>query len=194
MEFAKKFTLVPEDGFSKHIPPPQQLSELDKHMLQILNNKQLNDDEKVKMYYNILQKKLNLEENNPPWVAPEPKPSVDYESLIVESTPLRMQKHTRNLLPILKSNPKLLKWNEHGELIIRDQILPHTNIIDLVNLLMGHSSKKVSGQDSFLSILKEMNLPQNYIKNKHLQSTKPAKNRILRKSTAKQLNPKWLKL
>lgn len=186
MEYAKKFALVPEDSLNKHTPSPQQLSEIDRQLLKILNNRQLNDTEKVKLYYAILQNKLNLEEHNPPHV--ETKPSVDYASLILESTPQRVRKHVNNLLAILKQNAKVFKWNELGEIVIRDQTLTHSNIVDLVNMLFNNSSKKLPGQELFLTTLKELNIPQNYIRNRNLQEPKKKKSRITKPT------PKWLKL
>ncbi|GBM47984.1 hypothetical protein AVEN_34324-1 [Araneus ventricosus] len=64
MEYAKKFILVPNDQISKHVPTEETLSELDREMSAILKNKGISDDEKVKLYMQVLQKKLNILDHN----------------------------------------------------------------------------------------------------------------------------------
>lgn len=182
MEFAKKFTLIPEETLPKHTASPQQLSEFDKEMSKILNNRQLSEDEKVKLYYQILQQKLNLKEYNSTWTpqdqpesltwaSPEKaeSPAFNYEALILETVPQTMRKHANNLLTLLKTRPRELKWNEQGEVIIRDKTLSNTNIVDLVSLLFSNNSKNVEGKEPFLSTLTELNIPKHYIRNKYLQ-------------------------
>jgi hypothetical protein len=66
MEFAKKYALVSEDQLSKHIPTEKHMSDLDNEMTKILKSS-LNEHEKVRKYYEVLQKKMNLENFNLPW-------------------------------------------------------------------------------------------------------------------------------
>ncbi|GBN49655.1 hypothetical protein AVEN_160546-1 [Araneus ventricosus] len=65
MEYANKFILVPNDQFSKHAPTEDTLSELDRNMSAILKNRGIPDDEKAKLYMQILQKRtLNILDHN----------------------------------------------------------------------------------------------------------------------------------
>ncbi|GBN38846.1 hypothetical protein AVEN_265125-1 [Araneus ventricosus] len=64
MEYTKKFILVPNDQISKHVPTEDTLSELDRKMSSILNYKEISDDEKVKFYMQVLQKRLNILDHN----------------------------------------------------------------------------------------------------------------------------------
>ncbi|GBN07491.1 hypothetical protein AVEN_161198-1 [Araneus ventricosus] len=64
MEYDKKFILVPNDQISKHVATEETLSELDREMSAILKNKKISDDEKVKLYMQVLQKRLNILDHN----------------------------------------------------------------------------------------------------------------------------------
>lgn len=66
MEFATKYALVPEEDLSRHVPTKKQMSEFDVAMSKILNST-LPDHEKVHQYYELLQRKMNLQEFNTPW-------------------------------------------------------------------------------------------------------------------------------
>ena len=170
MEFGKKFILTPEEGWTKHAPTPQQLSEFDQEMSRVLNNKKLTDAEKVQQYTQILQQKLNIIEHNVPWKPAEnvSKP-VDYDSLIMESIPQNMKKHTKNLLALLKNHPQSVAWNDKGEAILKGQTIANSHIVDLMNMLVANTEKNMAGKDVFLSTLDELNVPKNFIKNRFLQ-------------------------
>ncbi|GBO19237.1 hypothetical protein AVEN_8547-1 [Araneus ventricosus] len=60
----KKYILVPKDEISKHVPTEDTLSELDREMSVILKNGRVLDDEKVKLYMQVLQKRLNIQDHN----------------------------------------------------------------------------------------------------------------------------------
>ncbi|GBN29854.1 hypothetical protein AVEN_36683-1 [Araneus ventricosus] len=64
MEYANKFILVPNNQFSKHAPTEDTLSELDRNMSAILKNRGIPDDEKAKLYMQILLKRLNILDHN----------------------------------------------------------------------------------------------------------------------------------
>ncbi|GBM71711.1 hypothetical protein AVEN_77205-1 [Araneus ventricosus] len=56
--------LVPHDEIFKHVPTEDTLSELDREMSAILKNRRVLDDEKVKLYMQFLQKRLNIQDHN----------------------------------------------------------------------------------------------------------------------------------
>jgi hypothetical protein len=57
MEHSTKMTLVPTTGAELH-----QLSELDSELTNILKNKELNQDDKIKLYTNVSGKYKKFEE------------------------------------------------------------------------------------------------------------------------------------
>ncbi|GFY04308.1 uncharacterized protein TNCV_4413961 [Trichonephila clavipes] len=58
MEHSKKFVLLPEERLQNFVS--EQLSELDEKMQSILQNKNMNDSEKVTLYLQILRKYVNF--------------------------------------------------------------------------------------------------------------------------------------
>jgi hypothetical protein len=189
MEFAKKYALVSEDQLSKHVPTQKHMSDLDNEMSRILNSS-LNEYEKLRKYYDILQKKLNMENFNLPWktstpeitshdpaikeenpIKQEPQKELCYDSMILNSVPPSMRNQANHLLQILKNHSNMLSWNEKGEISLHNQKYEHSNIGDLFNLLFTHNKKKpVKAQHEFLSVLHDMNVPKHLIKNKYLST------------------------
>ena len=68
MEAAEKFALIPEEMLSKHIPTKKEISDFDHAMLNILNSS-LPDHEKVHQYYELLKRKMNMQDFNPPRIS-----------------------------------------------------------------------------------------------------------------------------
>lgn len=207
MQYAKKYTLVPEESLSKHTPSPKQLSELDKEMSSVLNSS-MNEYEKVQRYYEILQKKMNLENFNLPWTSTvekqeereqqhqhsDKKPTIkeeDYSSIILNSVPTSFKRQAGTLLQLMGNRPDIIKWNDRGELFHRGQSLPNSNIADLFNLIFtNRKSVDVIGKTDFLKALKELNIPRYYIKNKNVML--PIKQEILTENKniiKEELNP-----
>ena len=60
----RKFAVVPYDQLNKHVVSPRQISDFDEEMSKILNNAQLSDQEKVQLYYQVMQQKFKMEEFN----------------------------------------------------------------------------------------------------------------------------------
>lgn len=191
MEHARKYALVPEDMMSQHIPDLNHMSELDKKMLHILKSK-VSDHEKVKQYYSILQHKLNLESNNPPWktitkeeeeetsqeikdqdMKKEHSIAEDYSNTILSAVPPNMKRQASTLLNILKAHPSTIRWNDKGELYLKDLKYSNSNIADLFNLIfISHKSKDLPAKEEFLQALQELNVPKHLIKNKQIHTRK----------------------
>lgn len=72
MEYATKYALVPEEEFSRHVPSKKQMTEFDVAMSRILNSS-LPDHEKVRQYYELLKRKMDLQEFNLPWIPKQPE-------------------------------------------------------------------------------------------------------------------------
>lgn len=204
MDTFKKYALVPQEVMSKHSPTEQQLTEFDKEMTQILKSS-LSEYEKVIKYYELLQRKMKMENYNLPWspekeianreTSKESEPS--YDSMILNSVPAHLMKNTTNLLSILKSQPHLIKWNDKGEISIRNQPIENSNIIDLINLISTNKKKNVKAQDEFLKTLQDMNIPRHFIKNTNLhvedkKSPFKKETSVISKRKRKSVTQKWV--
>lgn len=222
MEFAKKFVLVPEG--SKHVPTQKQMSNFDREMLKVLNST-LSDYDKVQKYYELLQNKMKMEDNNTPWktskddfseakktneespsenvneeiLFKEKKQTSDYNTEILNAVPNSLKKQASSLLQLMKKNSNYFNWNEKGEIYVKGQILPNSNLADLFNLIFTNRKNftELAGKNEFLNALTEMNIPNYYVKNKNIkqlsttildQDNKPTKRR--RKSSTKWLSLK----
>ncbi|GFU00302.1 uncharacterized protein NPIL_231861 [Nephila pilipes] len=193
MQHAKKFVLIPEDQLIKNTPSQQQMTEFDHQMSKILNSK-LPDYEKMQRYYELLRRKMNLQDYNLPGIAyenhafedehpvqkDEPvklkgeiKPKVDenYMSIILESVPKTYKNQASTLLNILKDKPNILSWNEQGEVFFRDKKYQQSNLADLFNMIFtNRKSSTITAKEEFLQTLQELNTPRHYIKNKYLKT------------------------
>ncbi|GBM14173.1 hypothetical protein AVEN_60991-1 [Araneus ventricosus] len=129
MEYAKKFILVPNDQISKHVPTEETLSELDREMSAILKNKGISDDEKIKLYMQVLQKRLNILDHNnivketiseAQHTEEEKQDLVEksdlMEHLILESAPKNLKSNTRNILNYLKKFSRLNALDSQGRI------------------------------------------------------------------------------
>ena len=183
MEHAEKFALIPEEFLSKHVPSTQQMSEFDLAMSKILNSS-LPDHEKVKQYYELLQRKMNLEEFNSPW-KPIPKqeekldeapaikhePQQEYSSIMLSTVPRNMRPRAEELLHFLKSQPNVFTWTPRGEVTYKGQKLENSNLADFLNLIFSPGKKStVKGQKEMLRAFKELGVPDSMIRNKLLLS------------------------
>lgn len=197
MEHAKKFALIPEEALSRHVLSKKQMSEFDTAMSKILNST-LPDHEKVRQYYEILKRKMDLQEFNIPLLSkpkedeepskkepikqvtlPEPETEEDF-SLILSSVPSRMKRQAQTLINFLKKHPRKFRWDKNLAVSYEGKSIPESNIADLFHLLFSVNKKTpIKAQSELLQTLQEMHVPQNLIKNKHLStkniSSKPAK-------------------
>lgn len=212
MEHAKKYALVPQEMISKHIIPSKQLSQLDRDMIQILNSA-LGDDEKLKLYYDLLQKKMNFEKFNPSIqkttnspvsqdtanqeIKEEVSPvKEENDSLILNTVPQNMRKYATNLLAVLKTRPDKIKWNDRREISYHGELFQNSNIIDLFHWLFTNKKEPISSHEEFISVLRDLNIPQCYFRNKHISCRLDSKNEMnvskSRLSKSKNKSVKWL--
>lgn len=186
MEFTRKFVLVPNDHLSKHLPTEENLSELDKEMNIILKNRNITDDEKVKLYMQVLQKKLHIYDHNNDLIKdqettynlpvddsqepinnlPSENQKEAVEDLILQSTPKNFKTNTRNILNYLKTSKNVIDWTSKGELIYKSKIIKNSNVLDLIKFMQIPSKQHdLIGKYEFQQALKEINLPISFIKN-----------------------------
>lgn len=190
MEFSK-YALIPEETLSKHIPTKKHLSDFDREMEKILNSN-LQDFEKVQLYYELLKRKTNLQEFNQPWKISEADDTMKepskveqdppkikreiienhHEQPLLDVIPTGLKKQARQLLQYLKTNPTLFHWNKRGEIIYKNNIIPNSNLADLISLILTQRSVKypLNGKEEFLNVLSEFNVPKLFIKNRNLST------------------------
>lgn len=88
-----------------------------------------------------------------------------FEREIIKSAPVKMKRKAILLLERLKRDPNI-SWNERGEAIIKGQLLPNTNINDLVqDVLRKRKSHVPRGWEAFAQSLRESNIPQDLVGN-----------------------------
>lgn len=207
----RKFLLIPED---KHVITKNHLSQLDHLMLKILNSS-LPDSEKLHRYYELLQKRMNLQHFNQPFKSnqeesvvmqesssndtvkqeePIDKASLSqdshYDSIIINSMPEKLKKKADNALTIFKTRPNLIQWTDKGEFIYKKEVIPNSNIADLLGIiLVDRKTINIPGKAEFLKLLDELNMPKQYIKNKYLNVSPVIKASPVKKKFKPNVSP-----
>lgn len=142
MEFAKKFLLIPEAKYVRHIVPDESLSDLDKEIKKILHSRQT-DAQKIRPYNEVLKKRIDLPLFNPPKKetpvevpfhlenqtsekiktsergerTAEITPRKDFiQDLIMQTVPKRMKCYAETVLQVLKENSDIISWTANGVL------------------------------------------------------------------------------
>ena len=91
---------------------------------------------------------------------------------IIYSVPKTMQNCAKLLIQKLKDHSDVISWNDNGQLVLDDSIIPNSNIVDLVNEVM----RKRKGfnpeySSTFAKALAKINVPEDYVR-------KPRSNRF----------------
>lgn len=113
MELATKYALMPEDDLSRHVPTKKQMTEFDVAMSKILNSS-LPDHEKVQQYYELLKRKMKLQEFNIPWRPkqreedPQKRKKLEKDET-VKQEPIIDQEPIINQEPIIKQEPSIIQ-------------------------------------------------------------------------------------
>ena len=160
--------LVPENAIERLqqrqqiLTPPvtQTLKNLDSEMGDILSSNQLDDEEKAKLYNQVLQRYLTYydqrkgqplhvklttpkpvetlkpeesEENSQESTEAETIPTSAVEQEVMKSVPKLYKAGARQLLDKIKEHRDVLNWNEKGELMYENKPIPGSHVVDLVN-------------------------------------------------------------
>lgn len=176
MEFSKKLVLVPED----RVQVMEHLSELDQRMQNILQNKNLSEDEKATLYLQILQKYTNFsiekttqESVSEPTEEDEPIVKTEKDELeekVVNAAPVQYKDTAKDIFQFLK-NQNSLKWNNKGEIVYKEEVVPRTNIVDLVADLLRNRKKAPVGRNVFLNALRDIEFPVHFDVSKKLSKS-----------------------
>ena len=159
------------------------LKGLDEGLHAIVNTPDVPEDEKVKLYSNYLQDYLVLQKKKSgiyakpppvaiispqmqPQAAPLPQETVArIEEEVIETLPQKLKKQVVLLMEHIKRDPEM-SWNPRGEILVRGQRDPDSNVVDLVkDLLQKRKGVNPAGWKTFASHLAESNIPQDLVRN-----------------------------
>ena len=161
MEYAKKMALVEPrllEGMQvhqqlTHMPMVKAMSALDRDMEDVLSRQNLTTDDKVKEYNQVLRRYVNYEDKRKMveqapiqmQMVGSPEPTGDptgestpsslpdpIEREVLNSVPKTMRKKAELLVNRMKNSPTM-RWTKKGELVYKGQVVPNTNVADLVN-------------------------------------------------------------
>ena len=198
MEYAKKMALVEphlleslqqqQQQLSCHDHQPQgilqeKLCQLDQAMQHILKRKDISQEEKLKLYHQILQKYLLYKDKTEPMTVkvireptqsmPEPlimasslppteETQESMEAEIIQSAPKNLRHKASVLLRRLKQDDNIA-WNDKGELVYKGDVVPNTHIHDLIQDVLRKCKTHVPvGWQTFARALRESNIPQRF--------------------------------
>ena len=207
MNYTRRMVLVPENTLERMqqrqqiLTPPvtQTLKNLDSEMNDILSSKQLNDEEKAKLYNQVLQRYLTYYDKRKaqplhvklttpkPVETPKPEesseetskesseaetiPTSGVEQEVIKSVPKLYKAGARQLLDKIKENSDVLNWNEKGELLYENKPISGSHMVDLVNDMLRHRKGfEPVGWSVFARGLARMNVPENIVRNPQRQS------------------------
>lgn len=166
-----KMILVPHEIVGENESTKQFISNMDREMMKILQDKSIADDAKMIKYQQVLQRYQSaVHEKEKPFQleireqVSEPDPLTDD---IVETIPPKWRKQAALLLQYTRKNPHM-KWSEKGELVIGGNKIIGSNIIDLINdFSRSRKSEPAIGAEIFLEKLLSDNVPMEAIVNKN---------------------------
>ena len=161
MQHAKKFVLVDPEAYSRQIKMPSvhTIAEpssvsLDDEVRSILDSFEP-DDVKVKRYVMTLKK--FRDRSAPPTTSTSSVRDSIGEEDILESVPPTTRYKAKRLLHAIRQIPDL-KWNERGELVYKQSIVPHSNIVELFNdILKAKQPTRAVGWEQFADGLASSN-------------------------------------
>ena len=196
MKHSQKMILVPENNLDNYLrqqrlttpPTVTKMVQLDGEMKTVLDRNDTSQDEKAKLYSQILENylhfkgKRNVEVTKPVPIAfagdaeKNAAPSVPSTrevinkgqsvASIVGILPKTLHSKAKMILEKIKDNPQVLSWNEKGELKYQGETVPNTNITNLVSDSLRHrKNNKPNGFELFTKGLKQINLPEDLVRN-----------------------------
>ena len=96
----------------------------------------------------------------------EPKVEVLSDEMIVRGIPKNMKTRAQALLARLKEREDAITWDERGQVILKGDLIPKSNISDLISDAM-RSRKHFNpvGVREFYDIIYEINIPKDLVRN-----------------------------
>jgi len=186
MEYAKKMIVVPPELISRLQKQQQgqsgneRSSRLDDEMHRILNEKGLDDNEKWKMYQQVLHRHLqSTAQNREPITLPivntemgeyddrMQRTAVALVDEVVETFPKSYKQDARNMLKAMARGGNYISWESDGTVHVKGEKIPNSNIVDILHSIVRirKEANKPTGWEKVMSAIKEMNIPREYISN-----------------------------
>lgn len=152
------------------------VSELDREMTRLLNNKNLGDQDKWEQYQQVLQRYLHFAtQKRKPIQLPivemdvedvDRNNSVLGDDQIVETFTKNYKKDVVNFLRALNGKKDLIRWDDEGAVYIHGEKIPHSNIIDLLHdVIRVRKSIQHPGWEQLMLLLNEINIPTEFVTN-----------------------------
>ena len=193
MDFKKMILIDPRtmDSIQKQQQPPlpdattENLKELDNDMKNLLEKDDLSFVDKANHYQQVLYHYLQRakEYKNKPLgsviikqsPAPPDQPTEDGSTDvkaeeegedIAEYVPKAYKSKAQRLLKRLRTHPNL-SWNQRGEITWDEQVVPQTNLVDLVNDVLRKRKlfSPATGWETFAAALRDVNVPREFVGN-----------------------------
>ena len=168
----QKMILVPENASAQivsSIKSSQSIqSQLDNDMSEILNRNDLSSRDKWKMFQQVLNRYL---QHTPSSQKPIALPLIDPVAaatglfeFILESVPKTLMRKTGVLLNLMQASNRI-SWDKTGVVSIDSNLIPGSNIIDLVNDVVRKrtTSKNPVGIQIFKQFLQDINIPKELV-------------------------------
>lgn len=179
-----KLYLVPEDVINTwqaeqrmqqvNAPVDTAVTQVDRKMQSILEDKSLTDYDKEKIFSQELAKYRSMRDQKPsPPAVMLPNTQVTDNELMT-SIPKMYKQKAAALLKYMQSDQDI-KWDQHGQLNIGGKVISNSHIVDLLHDAL-RSRKKVArakGWRELSSYLKEKNIPKELIGNPEWFYTPP---------------------
>jgi hypothetical protein len=171
-----KLVLVPPEmvNYQKPGPLAGELTKLDKEMQVILNNPTLSMEVKHKLYNQVLHRYNFFKNESAKPVKIEiqdrdEKNQTRWLKDVVDKLP-KQTKSSGNKLKDLLENTDHLTWNKDGEIIYQGDVVPNSNIDELLRYTSRNVSHSApAGLDVFMKWLKKENVPEFAIGNKKIR-------------------------
>ena len=123
----------------------------------------------------------------------EPKVEVLSDEMIVRGIPKNMKTRAQALLARLKEREDAITWDERGQVILKGDLIPKSNISDLISDAM-RSRKHFNpvGVQKFYDILYEINVPKDLVRNEKRWSKEEKMNEKTDEKEEAAWLSKWL--
>ena len=152
-------------ALTSHNITKRVIQEADASIDSALSDKMLTPSEKLLYYNQALQKREHYADKNIPQKLPKTEDDQVGEE-IIDSVPPSYRNKASLLVKKLKRD-EVLGWNEGGNLMYNGEVVPGTNIVDIVNDVLRPRSKnpQPKGWDLVAQGIKETNVPLELVGN-----------------------------
>ena len=157
-------------------PILREMNTIDNQMRGTLDSPSLSALSKSQKINSLLAKHDNFsrqyENQPPPTVAVQPPDNPEQQdqdywySKTVNSVPNKLQKKAKDLLDHMKASKKI-QWDRDGRVVVDNETVPNTNILDLVNSVTRHRTSVAppTGSQQFLAALDQIYTPRELMPN-----------------------------